>query len=399
MTFIYTLFIISFLIVFYNYIGYGILLLLLVKIKRLLQGRPAPAAAYEPEVTLVVAAYNEESVIEEKIVNTLALDYPREKRRFLFITDGSTDSTPDIIRRYPEITLLHSPQRNGKTAALNRAMAHVETPYVIFCDANTLLNAGAVRNIVKHYADAATGGVAGEKKVISEGPAGAAATEGIYWKYESLLKKLDAELYSVVGAAGELFSIRTELFQPVEEDVILDDFVISLRINQRGYRIAYAPDAYAMESPSTSITEEHKRKIRISAGGFQSIVMLRGLLNIFRYPVLSFQYISHRVLRWTLSPLSMLLLLLTNIVLAVYDGGWLFQAFLAIQLLGYAAALTGYKLAERNIKVSLFYIPFYFVFMNIAVYQGFYRYLTNSQSAAWEKAQRKAAHPQSQIQN
>ncbi|GAA0565649.1 glycosyltransferase family 2 protein [Chitinophaga japonensis] len=389
MTIIYILFLASFFILFYNYVGYGMLLLLLVKIKRRLAGNTPPPAPCEPEVTLVVAAYNEEAVIADKIANTLALDYPPEKLRLLFITDGSTDDTPNIIRRYPAIQLLHSEQRSGKTAALNRAMAHVQTPYVIFCDANTLLNAAAVRNIVQHYADATVGGVAGEKKVISNGDEGAAATEGIYWKYESFLKKLDAELYSVVGAAGELFSIRTALFQPVEEDVILDDFVISLRINLKGYRIAYAPDAYAMEAPSASITEEHKRKIRISAGGFQSIVLLRGLLNFFRFPVVSFQYISHRVLRWTLSPLSLLLLLVTNIVLVVYVGGWLFYTCLALQLLGYLAACIGYRLAERNIRISLFYIPFYFLFMNIAVYQGFYRYLTGSQSAAWEKAKRK----------
>lgn len=399
MRFTYILFITSFFVLFYNYIGYGILLWALVKIKRRLQKAKPPAAPYEPEVTLIVAAYNEETVIEEKIVNTLALDYPEEKLRLLFITDGSSDNTPAIISRYPRIQLLHAAARTGKTAALNRAMQHVETPYVIFCDANTLLNAAAVRNIVQHYADEGTGGVAGEKKVISSGgSAGAAATEGIYWKYESFLKKLDAELYSVVGAAGELFSVRTALFQPVEEAVILDDFIISLRINIKGYRIAYAPDAYAMEAPSDSIKEEHKRKIRISAGGFQSIVMLRALLNVFRFPVVSFQYISHRVLRWTLSPLSLLILLLSNITLAIYEGGWFFNTCLAIQVLGYLAALTGYKLAERNIRISLFYIPFYFLFMNIAVYQGFYRYLTNNQSAAWEKAKRSNKVPNTNIQ-
>ncbi|WP_217606035.1 glycosyltransferase family 2 protein [Chitinophaga sp. GbtcB8] len=385
----YIIFIISLFILFYNYIGYGLLLWVIVRIKRMLvRTAPAPAPPYEPDVTLVVAAYNEEGIITAKIENTLALDYPAHKRHLLFITDGSTDATPQIISRYPELQLLHTDKRGGKTAALNRAMEQVQTPYVIFCDANTLLNKDAIRNIVKHYADETVGGVAGEKKVISDDSSGAAATEGIYWKYESYLKKLDAELYSVVGAAGELFSIRTALFQPVEEEVILDDFVISLRINLKGYRIAYAPDAYAMETPSDNIAEEHKRKIRISAGGFQSIVMLRALLNFFRFPVVSFQYISHRVLRWTLSPLSLLLLLVTNIMLVIYPGGWLFYAFLLIQVMGYAAAFIGYSLAERNIKISIFYIPFYFLFMNIAVYQGFYRYLTNTQSAAWEKAKR-----------
>lgn len=377
----------SLFVLFYNYIGYGILLALLVRIRRLFARPKAIAELFEPSVSLVVAAYNEEAFIEQKIQNTLALDYPAEKLQVIFVTDGSTDHTPDIIRQYPSITLLHEAARSGKTTAINRAMRHVLAPVTIFCDANTLLNTAAIRNIVKHYASGEVGGVAGEKKVI--GSEGAAATEGIYWKYESSLKKLDAALYTVVGAAGELFSVRTALFPPTEPDTILDDFVISLRICQQGYRIAYAPDSYAMEAPSTSIKEEYKRKVRISAGGFQAIAKLAPLLNVFRYPVLSFQYISHRVLRWTLSPLSLLLLLVSNIVLAANGGNLFFYAFLALQVAGYTMALTGYRLAEKNVKTRIFYIPFYFVFMNLAVYHGFFRYLFSQQSAAWEKSTRK----------
>jgi biofilm PGA synthesis N-glycosyltransferase PgaC len=385
------LFLCSFFVLFYNYVGYGLLLYILVKCKRLLFRRlPSPVHS-TPGVTLVIAAYNEADFIIQKIQNTLTLDYPEDKLQVIIITDGSTDETPDIIRQYPRIQLLHESGRNGKTAALNRAMQHVETPIVVFCDANTLLNTAAIRNLVKHYEDPSIGGVAGEKKVIQADSDGAAGMEGVYWKYESTLKKLDAALYTVVGAAGELFSIRTVLYQPVEPDVILDDFIISLRIAQAGYRIAYAPDAYAMEAPSFSITEEHKRKIRISAGGFQSIVKLKALLNIFRYPVLSFQYISHRVLRWTLSPLSLPILLITNSLL-VYHGmeGW-YTILLAAQILFYLLATAGYFLAARSIKIKLFYIPFYFLFMNVAIYEGFFRYIGKRQSAVWEKAARSTA--------
>ncbi|MBC9928796.1 glycosyltransferase family 2 protein [Chitinophaga qingshengii] len=386
---IYLIFFTAFFILFYNYIGYGVLLYGLVRAKRLFS-KPddRPAAPFEPPVSLVIAAYNEADFIEQKIHNTLQLDYPSDKLEIIFVTDGSSDQTPDIIAQYPSIRLLHQPQRHGKTAAINRAMKQVQHPVVIFCDANTLLNSAAIKNIVQHYADEKTGGVAGEKKVVATGSTGAAATEGIYWKYESLLKKLDADLYSVVGAAGELFSIRTTLYTPVEEDVILDDFIISLRINMAGYRIAYAPDAYAMEAPSFSMEEEHKRKVRISAGGFQSIVMLSPLLNIFRYPLLAFQYISHRVLRWTLSPLSLPLLLISNIVLVWTGAGIFYQLVLAAQLCFYLAALVGYQQAKAHRKSKLFYIPFYFLFMNIAVYQGFFRYIGKKQSAAWDKAQR-----------
>lgn len=388
MTVFYILFYLSLFILFYNYLGYGILLVLFTRIKRLFHSPDREQLDLVPPVTLLVAAYNEADFIRQKIENCLALDYPEDKLTIIFITDGSSDGTPDIIREEPRVKLLHEPQRSGKTAAINRAMKCVQTPFVIFCDANTLLNSQAVRNIVRHYEDPLTGGVAGEKRVIANGDANAADTEGIYWKYESYLKKLDAELYSVVGAAGELFSIRTSLYQPVEENVILDDFVISLRINMKGYRIAYAPDAYAMEAPSFSITEEHKRKVRICAGGFQSIILLSDLLNIFKYPLLSFQYISHRVLRWTLSPLSMPILLISNFILVISGAGIFYSLMFAGQVLFYGMSIIGYLQAQRNTKSGLFYIPFYFVFMNLAVFQGFGRFVSKSQSAVWDKAKR-----------
>ncbi len=215
------LFFFSFLLVFYCYIGYGILIYLLVKLKKLFPSESTmqPVTDFEPEITLVVAAYNEADFIERKIRNSLELDYPPGKLHMIFITDGSTDGTPEIIRDFSQILLLHQPERKGKVAAMNRAIKYVETPFVIFSDANTLLNTSCVREIVKHYADPRVGGVAGEKKIISkQKDMAAGAGEGIYWKYESLLKKLDSEFYSVVGAAGELFSVKTDLFHEAAEE-------------------------------------------------------------------------------------------------------------------------------------------------------------------------------------
>lgn len=383
-----TVFFFSLFMLFFSYLGYGILLWVLVKCKAWISGRPDAPEPFEPPVTLIVAAYNEASFIREKVANTLSLDYREDRLHIIFITDGSSDNTPDILREYPRIQVMHEPARRGKTAAINRAMQQVQTPYVIFCDANTLLNEAAIRNITRHYRDERTGGVAGEKKVIAGAEQGAEGAEGVYWKYESTLKRLDAELYTVVGAAGELFSLRTELYAPMDIDIILDDFMISMKANLAGYRIAYAPDAYAMEAPSASIAEEHKRKVRISAGGFQSIVKLTALFNIFRHPVLSFQYICHRVLRWTLAPLSLPLLLITNIVLVAAGSGFFYSLFLTGQLAFYVMAAAGFLLAVKQIRFKLLYIPFYFVFMNIAIYEGFFRYIQRRQSAVWEKAKR-----------
>ncbi len=379
---------ISLFIVCYTYVGYGILLYILVKLKELLFGKRT-AAAGEPPVTLLVAAYNEADFIAAKIANTLALDYPAEKLEIIFITDGSTDATPAIVAQYPRIRLLHDAQRNGKSAAIHRAMAYVSHPITVFCDANTLLNAGAIRKLAAHFSDNRVGAVAGEKKVLSTAGSGAeGAGEGLYWKYESRLKQWDASLYSVMGAAGELFAVRTELYEPIPSHCILDDFIISFRINMRGFTVMYEPEAFATETASASLADEYKRKIRISAGGFQSILMLLPLLNPFRYPKITFQYISHRVLRWTLAPLCLLLALLSNIVLVAGGAGAFFTGLLAAQLLFYGAAFCGYLLARRNVKVKYLYVPFYFVFMNWAVFHGFFRFLGKRQSGAWERSQR-----------
>jgi cellulose synthase/poly-beta-1,6-N-acetylglucosamine synthase-like glycosyltransferase len=275
---------------------------------------------------------------------------------------------------------------------MNRGMAYVKTPFVVFCDANTLLGKESIRRIVRLFSDPGVGCVSGEKRIFSkEKDSAAGAGEGLYWKYESALKKWDAELYSVVGAAGELFAIRTELYQEVEKDTLLDDFIISLRVAQKGYTIQYDPDAYAIETASSNVKEELKRKIRISAGGIQSVIRLHSLLNIFRYGILSFQYISHRVLRWTLAPISLLLLIPSGLYLAV-DEGILKFGFYSIlfwlQILFYVSALLGWYLENRSIRIKLLFIPYYFFIMNLSVFLGLKRFLKGSQSVNWERAKR-----------
>ncbi|MEO6315102.1 MAG: glycosyltransferase family 2 protein [Chitinophagaceae bacterium] len=378
-------------IVVYTYLGYGLLIWLLNVAKRSFGKTKAvaPAVHFEPPVALIVAAYNEEDYIEDKINNTLSLDYPADKLVVYFVTDGSNDNTPAIINRYPRFNLLHLPERNGKAAAMNRAMQFIKEPYVIFCDANTVLNRECVKEMVKFYADPQVGAVAGEKKIYQPAATKAAsAGEGLYWKYESFLKKQDSDFYSVVGAAGELFSVRTALYHPIEEGVLIEDFVLSLRIAKSGYVVKYAPGAYAVESSSASIRDEQKRKIRISAGGFQAIYMLRELLNVFRYGTLSFQYISHRVLRWAVTPVCLLLLLPLNVVLSMRRAGAVYDLLLLMQLFFYLCGLAGWFFANRNIKVKALYVPYYFLFMNVSVFWGFKRFLKGQQSVLWEKASR-----------
>ncbi len=379
-------------IVLYTYIGYGLLLYLLVKIKEKRHPvQPLYLQKPTPTATLLIAAYNEEDIVDLKMENCNRLNYPKGKLNIVWVTDGSTDNTNLKLAEYPEITVLHLPERKGKTAALNRGMQYIHTPFTVFTDANTMLNQEAIREILTPFSDPAVGCVAGEKRIVVEDKDNAAAGgEGFYWRYESKLKSWDSRLYSTVGAAGELFAIRTSLFKTMPEDTLLDDFVLSMSIASQGYKIAYRDAAYAIESASADIGNEQKRKVRIAAGGLQAIWRLLPLLNIFRHGILSFQYISHRVLRWSITPVLLFLLFPLNILLVSLKPEQTgYMILLVLQSLFYLMAIGGSILQRRHIKVKILFIPYYFVFMNLNVIKAFFYLQKHKGTGAWEKAKRK----------
>lgn len=380
-------------IVVYTYVGYGLILYVMVKIKEIFKKSKKevnlPQDDQLPEVTLLVAAYNEEDVVRDKMANSLALDYPKEKLKLMWVTDGSTDKTNELLSEYREVELLYLPERGGKTAALNRAIDYVTSPIVVFTDANTMICKESIREIVGAFMEDKVGCVAGEKRIaVKEKDNAAGGGEGLYWKYESALKNLDSRLYSAMGAAGELFAVRRELFDKMENDTLLDDFVLSMRIVAKGYKIAYCPEAYAIESGSADMNEEQKRKIRIAAGGLQSIWRLRNLMNPFKYNIVSFQYVSHRVLRWSLTPIALFALLPLNILLLFFSINALYLIVFILQLLFYAMGLRGYALSKRQIKNKWLYVPYYFLFMNLNVIRGFAYLRKKKGNGAWEKAKR-----------
>lgn len=383
----------SLFVIFYSAVGYPVLLYILVLIKRLFKKKYDTSIWTDetcPEVTVIVPAYNEAYIIEEKIENTLALQYPEGKKRILFITDGSTDETPDLVRKYADqgVELLHSPERCGKSEALNRAMKFVETDIVICCDANTMINRDAIHHMVSHYRDPKVGGVCGEKKVVNLESNGAASEgEGAYWKYESKLKEWDAELSSVMGGAGELFSIRTSLYPSIPKEIILDDFYITMHIVREGFNVAYEKNAYATESSSASVSDEMKRKVRIASGGFQIMLVLIPMLNFFKYGLVSFQYISHRVLRWLIVPFALPLIFLLNIYLA-YQLGGVYDIILFFQVIAYSTALIGRFLKKNKVQIKGILFPYYYAFMNYCVLLGFFKFLQGNHSSIWEKVNR-----------
>ena len=376
--------------VFYTYIGYGIVLYLLVKLKRIVrpEKRDSKTETELPHVTLMICAYNEEDIVDKKMENTNALDYPKEKLHVLWVTDGSNDLTNQRLAKYDNVTVAFKPERKGKTAALNHGIKEVKTDIVAMTDANTMLNNQAMKVIVAEMKNPKVGCVAGEKRVMArDDKQSAAEGEGLYWKYESCLKRLDSELHSAMGAAGELCAIRTTLFEEMPEDTLLDDFILSMLILKRGYKIAYTSDAYAMEYGSADINEESKRKKRIAAGGLQSCWRLRSLMNPFTHPLTAFQFVSHRVLRWTITPFALLLLIPLNVILVIDNQHPVYNMIWILQLLFYLAAFAGQTLAAKGKKNKLLYVPYYFLFMNANVFKGI-AYLTKKQGGTWEKAKR-----------
>jgi cellulose synthase/poly-beta-1,6-N-acetylglucosamine synthase-like glycosyltransferase len=374
--------------ILYSYLGYTLLLVfisLLKKGKTSFEGKDL----FEPAVTIFIAAYNEKGIVTEKVKNLLSLDYPANKIKFLWVTDGSDDGTPELLRQYPEMHVLHEPSRQGKIGAINRGMNYVDTPIVIFCDANSILDKCSVKAVVEAFQDENVGCVAGEKGIIKHNEDDAVNSgEGFYWQYESHIKYLESKINTTIGAAGELFAIRSSLFEKIEPDTILDDFVISLRIVQKGYKIRYVPDARAVETGSASISEELKRKIRIAAGSIQAIPRLKPLLNPFKYGFTSIQYWSHKVIRWTIVPSALVVVFILNLWLSINSDNSVYSILFILQAIFYSIGFIGYMFREHSTKMRFLFLPYYLIIMNYALIKGFFRFLSNTQSVNWEKAQR-----------
>ena len=380
--------------VVYTYVGYGAVLYIILKIKNIFFRRETtPILPLDPQllpdVTLMICAYNEADVIEEKMQNIRALNYPQDKLCVMWVTDGSNDNSNELLQAYPEVKLVYSPERKGKAAAMQHGLQENKAEYVIFTDANTMLNADAIREIVRQFMKKNVSCVSGEKRVAARHAGQATAEgEGVYWKYESMLKRWDSELYSAMGAAGELFAVRMSHYLPAPSNALLDDFMMSMLILKDGHRIAYTNEAYATEYGSASTAEESKRKRRIAAGGLQSIWWLRSLMNPFAYPKVAFQYVSHRVLRWSITPLALFALFPLNLLLLFASGSLIYQLLFLLQLFFYLSALTGHILKVSGRRNKLLYIPCYFLFMNLSVFLGIGYLMSHKDSGTWEKARR-----------
>lgn len=373
---------------FYIYFAYPLLLGFLALFRKKSTGL---SETHELSVSLIIAAYNEEAVIGKKIENALMSDYPNVKLEIIVFSDASNDRTDEIVKSYTNkgVKLLRIEGRKGKTFCQNEAIEIADGEIVVFSDANSMYEPDAIGKLVMHFADSRTGCVVGELRYRSCGEENEIAVvgEAIYWRYEQVIKRLESQVASVVGANGSIYAMRKDLFEPLRPDAV-EDFVRPLKVLQRGYKVAYEPSAVAWEETASESAKEFQRRVRIVNQSVYSIIKdtaLLCLLNPFRYGMFAIQLWSHKILRW-LSGIFLLMLAVTNILL--FDSGLIYVIALAGQGIFYLLAFWGF-ICENIIKRPAPKVPhfaYYFCLSCYAMLNGIGKALRGSIMVTWESS-------------
>jgi len=367
----------SFVLCAYVYFGYPALIFVLSR----LRPRPVRRAPVRPGVSLIVPVHNEEAVIEEKLRNSLALDYPRGRLETVVVSDGSTDATEEIVARYQGegVRLLRLP-RSGKAAALNAGVREARGEILVFTDANSLLETHSVARLVECFADPEVGGVCGNKKYrpARDGD----ATEGgenLYWRYDKWQKSLESAFGSIFAADGTLYAVRKELYVPIADPAQADDIAVSARIVLQGRRLLYEPGAVAWEDSPVEGAAEFRRKVRVTNHSVRALLNLGApLVSTGFYSV---ELLSHKLLRH-LMPFFLILLLVANAVLAPAHSS--FRALLVAQTLFYAAAVLGFAARRTRLgRTRLLSVPYYFCLVNAAALLGVLSIVKGRRLGAW----------------
>jgi len=379
----------------YSYFGYPIVLMAWTGLHeamagvRFVMGGPDRRARRRddrwPMLTVIIAAHDEETCIRQKVENCLGLDYPPAELEVLVGCDGCSDRTAERARDAGDgrVTVIEAP-RSGKAAVLSRLVPLAKGDVVLLTDANTMIDKGAAKALVRHFQDPSVGAVVGRLRLYNRVKRD--YEENIYWKYETVLKYHEGKRGCVLGANGGIYAVRRLLFQPLRETTITEDFVVPVRIAARGWRIPYEPAATAFEETTEDVEQDFGRRARIGAGNWQSLALLPEALDP-RTGFLCFSFISHKLLRW-LAPLFLGVALAASFPAAI-QGGPFMSGLLAGQLAFYALALAG-KLRLRGPLRRPASLAHYFVSMNAALAVGFWRFVRGSQGAAWSRTERPA---------
>jgi len=364
----------------YVYVGYPVILAVLRRWARI----TIRDERHLPQVSLVIAAYNEEQVLHEKLQNSLALQYPQERLEIVVASDGSTDATNMIVKAYAHkgVVLHEVVPRGGKARALGMVVPQVRGEIVVLSDANTMYQPDALQKLVRNFADPTVGAVSGDVQLVDAAPSHS-RSEGLYYRYERWLQGVESELGSIIGADGAMYALRRSLFQPPSVGLVLDDFVTSMNVARAGYRVVYEPEAVATEQGTLSSQEEFRRKVRIVSGGMQALRRGEGLPRL-QQPLLLFCYVSHKLLRWFV-PCFLLGLFLSSFWLS---GTFVYTCAYYGQVLFYGVAGMYAVGVPRLRHWSGSGVPYYFCLVNGAALIGLWKGLLHTPSGVWQRTTR-----------
>ncbi len=361
----------------YTYFGYPLLVLLAGFGS---ETDSAPDDNFLPVVSLIIAAYNEEDIIAEKLKNSLELDYPEEKLEVIVFSDASEDGTDNIVDSFNNegVRLLRIEGRKGKTYCQNVAVEQAIGEIIVFSDANSIYRQDAVKYLVRNFSDPRVGCVCGELRYHSSESQNSEEGEGLYWKYETWIKKLESRLGSLIGASGSMYAVRKSIYTPLKRDII-SDFVEPLAIMMKNYRVVYEENAVCYEVLTSGYRQEFKRKSRIINRSMRGLWIMRSLLNPFKWFLPALQLISHKILRWT-APFSLVGVFFCNMFL-ISDFIYLILFF--SQVLFYLFALIGFILEKKKIKFRVLNIPYFFCIMNLASLFAFAKLISGRKERVW----------------
>jgi len=377
--------------ILYAYFGYPLLLFVCYGLAQMLRDlhylmnrsdrrrgdRPAEEL---PALSMLIAAYNEEEHLQEKISNIAALDYPADKLQVVIVSDGSSDGTNAILGGISDsrIEVVIQPERSGKAAALNVALKRARHDLLVLSDCSTMFSPNALRKLVRHFADPAIGLVCGS--LLFEAGAESRQTEGVYWKYETVLRLMEARLGATLTPSGAIYAVRRCAYAPPGQGVVVEDIVASMNARRLGYKVHYDPEAKAIDYPAPTVAGEFKRRVRIAAGSFLA------LSSLLRVPLRGFTalaFVSHKLLRWIV-PMLLILVFASNLFLL---GKPLYRVSLLLQVAIFAWAAVGFVFRHRLQQVRFALVGYFLVAMNLAFLVGLLQCLTGRKESAWQRGQ------------
>ncbi len=377
----YTLALMLVLIPVYVYAGYPVLVVVLGALRR----RQVQQSEATPPVTLMIAAYNEEKGIAQKLEQSLRLNYPREQLSIVVVSDGSTDRTDAIVKSFHDrgVRLIRVEGRVGKTEARNQALAHITTELVLFSDATTEYHPDIVRKLVRNFADPTVGMVTGHLVYKKDTASSMTAGQGLYWQYESLIKRSQTWLGTLTGSVGCATAFRRSLYTALPPHII-EDFTEPLTFVMKGFRVVYEPEAVCYELPTQKSGDEWKMRVRVVRGGIAGMLYARKILNPFKFPVATFQLVSHKILRWLVPVFGLLLIPVSGLALLANPESILMLLLVLGQVVFYLCALAALILEKLKLRLPLINIPLYFIVLNAACLVALVKTLTEPLAPTWE---------------